>query len=101
MDDFLLDCCFNAINESLKFSKLTPRYANRLHAMPHRAESRLFTMRDSTELKKKIYRQLRAMQLNVKFNSKFSGRLHAMRHSMESTLCHAAQCGVSTLSYAA
>jgi hypothetical protein len=27
MDDFLLDCCFNAFDKGLKFGELTARYA--------------------------------------------------------------------------
>jgi hypothetical protein len=38
MDDFLLDCCFNAIYEGIKFGKSTPCYANRLRAIRHSAE---------------------------------------------------------------
>jgi hypothetical protein len=38
MDDFLLDCCFNAIHEGQRFGKSTPRYANRLRAMRNSAE---------------------------------------------------------------
>jgi hypothetical protein len=49
MDDFLLDCCFNAVYEGLKFRKSTPRYANRLRAMPHSAESQLPAMPHSAE----------------------------------------------------
>jgi hypothetical protein len=51
MDNFLLDCCFNAIYEGLKFRKSTPRYANRLHVMPHSTESRLPAMPHSAELR--------------------------------------------------
>jgi hypothetical protein len=54
MDDFLLDCCFNAIYEGLKFGKSTLRYANRLRAMPHSAELRLQAMLHSVEFLKKI-----------------------------------------------
>jgi hypothetical protein len=54
MDDFLLDCCFNAVYEGLKFRKSTPRYANRLLAMSHSAESRIHAMRHSSEFLKKI-----------------------------------------------
>jgi hypothetical protein len=39
MEDFLLDCCFSAVYEGLKFRESTPRYANRLRAMLHSAES--------------------------------------------------------------
>jgi hypothetical protein len=42
MDGFLLDCCFNSDYEGLKFRESTPRYANRLCAMKHSAESRRF-----------------------------------------------------------
>jgi hypothetical protein len=42
------------------------------------------------ESNKKFRHRPRAMQLNVKFNSKFSGRLCAMRDSAESTLRYAA-----------
>jgi hypothetical protein len=38
MDDFLLDYCFNAVYEGLKFRESTRRYANRLCAMRHCVE---------------------------------------------------------------
>jgi hypothetical protein len=88
MDDFLLDCCFNAIYEGLKFEKSTPRYATAQSR--DSALCRIARSRDSAlcgiarSFRKKFHRRLRAMQLNVKFNSKFSGRLRAMRHSAES-----------------
>jgi hypothetical protein len=75
MDDFLLDCCFNAIYEGIKFGKSTPRYAKRLRAMLKVFEKNFIA--DSA-------------LCNVKFNSKFSGRLRAMRHSAESTLRYTA-----------
>jgi hypothetical protein len=39
----------NAIYEGLMLGKSTPRYANRLRAMPYSAELRLRTMRHSAE----------------------------------------------------
>jgi hypothetical protein len=51
MDDFLLDCRFNAVYKGLKFGELTPRY-DIPRAMPHSAEPSL----------QKIH-----PQLNVKF----------------------------------
>jgi hypothetical protein len=64
MEDFLLDCCFNADNEVLKFRKSTPHYAALLG---------VYTKYLS-----------RTMQLNIKHNTKFSGRLRAMPHKAES-----------------
>jgi hypothetical protein len=38
MDDFWLDCCFNAVYEDLKVWESTQCHANRLSDMPHSAE---------------------------------------------------------------
>jgi hypothetical protein len=65
MDDFLLDCCFNAIYEGLKFRKSILRYANRLRAMPHSAESRLPAMLHSAEST-----QIRDISVKSKANAK-------------------------------
>jgi hypothetical protein len=41
MDDFLLDCCFNAVYKGRKFRISTPRYANQLRiATPRYAAER-------------------------------------------------------------
>jgi hypothetical protein len=56
MDDFLLDWCFYAIYEGIKFGKSTQRYAKRLRALLHTssAESWLRAMPHSMEFLKKI-----------------------------------------------
>jgi hypothetical protein len=97
MDDFLLDCCFNAIYEGLKFRKSTPRYANQLRAMPHSAELRLRSMPHSAES------QLCAMWHSTEFLKKISSPTphYATQHEIQfkifwSTLRYAAQRGVDS-----
>jgi hypothetical protein len=79
--DFLKDCYFNGFCKGRKNFVPTPRYAKKLRAMLHSAES-IFAF------KKKFYLRLRAMQLNS--SQKFACRLRAMRHSGELTPRYAA-----------
>jgi hypothetical protein len=73
MDDFLLDCCFNAVYES---------HVCRIDSALCQIDSVLYRIAQSVEFKK-IHPRLLAMHFNVKFKSKFSGQLCAMRHSTE------------------
>jgi hypothetical protein len=66
MDDFLLDCCFNAVYKGQKFRGSTPHYADGLRAMPHSAESRLPTVPHRAEL------QFLAMRHSAEFLPKIS-----------------------------
>jgi hypothetical protein len=61
MTDFF--CYFNGFCKGRKNFVPTPRYAKKLRAMQHSAES-IFVYQ------KKFYLRLRAMQLNLKFKSK-------------------------------
>jgi hypothetical protein len=70
MTDFLKDCYFNGFCKGRKNFVPTPRYAKKLRAMPHNAETRLRAMPHSVEFLKKLYLRLSAMPLNVKFKSK-------------------------------
>jgi hypothetical protein len=63
MTDFLKGCYFNGFCKGRKNFVPTPRYAQKLFAMRHSAES-IFVF------KKKFNLRLHAMQLNVKFKSK-------------------------------
>jgi hypothetical protein len=97
MDDFLLDCFFNAFYEGLKFRKLTPRYDNRLLSMLHSAESQLPAMLHSAESR------LRAMRHSVELSKKNSSTTlrYATQHEIRSkiswsTLRFAAQRGVDS-----
>jgi hypothetical protein len=99
MDDFLVDCSFNAVNEGLKFRKSTPCYANRHRGMPqsaesrlpamlHRAESRLSAMRHSAELKKNSSTTLRyATQCEIQYKIFWLTLRYAAQHGVDSVLC--------------
>jgi hypothetical protein len=93
MADFLKDCYFNSFCKGRKNFVPTPRYAKKIRAMPHSAESRLSAMQHSAEsifvYKKKFYLRLRAMQLNVKFKSKIflSTPPYAAQRGADSALC--------------
>jgi hypothetical protein len=92
MDDFLLYCCFNAIYEGQKFGKSTPRYANRLRAMPHRAELQLRAMPHSAEFLKTNFIADSAL-CNSTWNS-------IQKFLVDSALCGTAQvnsalCGIA------
>jgi hypothetical protein len=118
MTDFLKDFYFNGFCKGRKNFVPTPRYAkklramqhsaeSRLRAMPHSAESRLPAMRHSAEsifvYKKKFCLRLRAMQLNVKFKSKIflSTPRYAAQRGVDSALCRiagscdSALCGIA------
>jgi hypothetical protein len=104
MDDFLLNCCFNALYEGIKFRKLTTRYANRLCAMPHStesrlpamphcAESRLRAMRHSAEFFKKISLTIprSATQREIQFKIFWSTLRYAAQRVVNSALCSIAR----------
>jgi hypothetical protein len=105
MGDFLLDCCFNAVYEGLKFRKLTPCYTNRLCGMLHIAELCLRAMPHSTELqrtefKKKFIDDSALCNANFLVDYALCGtarsRLRAMWHSAELRLRAMPHCAEST-----
>jgi hypothetical protein len=61
MTDFFVDCYFNGVCKGRKNFVSTPRYAKKLRAMRHSAESLLRAMPHSAELR------LRAMPHNTEF----------------------------------
>jgi hypothetical protein len=76
------DCCFNAIYTGLKFRESTPRYANRLRAMPHSTELRLRAMPHSALTPRY------ATQREIQFKIFWSTPRYAAQR--ESTSCYAA-----------
>jgi hypothetical protein len=80
MDSFLLDCCFNSGYEGQKFRESTPRYANRLCAMMHSAESQFRAMKHRAE---SIWQNF---DTDSALCSTAQSQLCAMKHSAESQL---------------
>jgi hypothetical protein len=103
MDDFLLDCCFNALYEGLKFRKSTPRYANWLRAMPHSADSRLPAIPHSAEFFQKISSPTPcyATQREIQFKIFWLTPRYAAQRGVDFALCSIAQsrdsplCGIA------
>jgi hypothetical protein len=98
MDDFLLNCCFNAVYEGQKFRKSTLRYANWLRGMPHSAESGLCAI---CALKNSSTARCYAPQREIQYKIFWSTLRYAAQRGVDSVICGIAQscdsplCGIA------